>query len=270
METTACAGYRPVGGAPPASSPVPVSGRTTPFGETIKSGNVNVKVNLNGNAKRTLAVAVLACSVSACVGPEAELIDRYLDASQRGDNATVGQLSMVAFPEPVESWNLLELSEERRHPYQVPALVEAVRAAEDGRDAQFKVFDRFRQDNYETLRTIQARIREEPDYRFSGRLGELQAQWDDYRVERRAVVATLHDAEIALEQEIRRVNKSLQRESTPEYLTGETRHKEARVRVTTPSGDSQFVITVTLYELLNQFDARVPARWIITNLAEGD
>lgn len=220
------------------------------------------------NARTKLTTAALAAAAAACVGPEVELIDRYFEASQRGDNATVGALSMVAFPEPVESWNVLEMSEERREPYLVPGMVEDVKRAEEVRDDQFKIYDRFRQDNYETLRTIQARLREDPDYRFSGRLGELQEQWDAYRVERREVVAELRDAEIVLEQEIRQVNKSLQRESTPIYLTGETRHKDARVRVTTPSGDSHYRITVTQYELKNQFDALVPARWIITGLVE--
>ena len=220
------------------------------------------------NARIKLSTVALVATTAACVGPEVELIDRYLGASQRGDNATVAALSMVAFPEPIESWNVLEMSEERREPYLVPGMVEDVKRAEEVRDEQFKIYDNFRQSNYETLRNIQARLREDSEYRFTGRLGELQDQWDAYRVERREVVAQLRDAEIVLEQEIRRVNKSLQRESTPVYLTGETRHKDARVRVTTPSGDSHYRITVTMYELTNQFDALVPARWIITELVE--
>ena len=82
------------------------------------------------------------------------------------------------------------------------------------------------------------------------------------------MVAGLRDAEIELEREIRRVNKSLQRESTPEYLTGQMLSKNARVRVTTPSGDGMYDITLTRYELQNQFDALVPSRWIITGVSK--
>ena len=60
------------------------------------------------------------------------------------------------------------------------------------------------------------------------------------------------------------MNKSLLRKSTPEYLTGETLDKRARVRVTTPAGDAIYVLTLTRYELKNQFDSLVPSRWIVT------
>ena len=176
---------------------------------------------------------------------------------------------MVAFPEDLESWNILEISDERRDPYLVPELRQIVETAEDERDAQFKVFGEFRRENYETLRRIGTRVRDEPDYHFPGQNGELQDQWEVFRLERRQVIAKLHEAEIALEREIRRVTKSLQRESSPEYLTGATLRKDARVRVTTPAPDEHdehYTITLTRYELKNQFAALVPARWIITEV----
>lgn len=209
-------------------------------------------------------VFLLACVGFGCAGPEQEVVERYLAASQRDDNETVAALSMVAFPAEVESWNVLEVGPERREPYRVPELRDAVKVAEDERDAQFRIFGEFRRKNYDSLRRIGARLREEPDYHFSGRLGELQDEWEAFRQERRGVVAALHDAEIALEQEIRRVKKSLQREASPEYLTGATLRKDATVRVTTPSGDQHYSITLTRYQLNNQFDALVPTRWIIT------
>ncbi|GMR21799.1 MAG: hypothetical protein BMS9Abin37_0115 [Acidobacteriota bacterium] len=221
--------------------------------------------------KRFVVFAMVPVWLSVgCVGPEQEVLDRYLDASQRGDNETVAALSMVAFPEDPESWNILEIGDERRDPYLVPELRQIVETAEDERDAQFKVFGEFRRENYETLRRIRARIIDQPDYHFPGRNGELQDQWEVFRLERRQVVAKLHEAEIALELEIRRVNKSLQRESFPEYLTGVALRKNARVRVTTDEGDEHYVITLTQYELKNQFDALVPARWIITEVAKAE
>lgn len=217
--------------------------------------------------KRWFAAAASSCLV-ACSSPEEELIDRYLLAAQRGDNATVAALSMVAFPNEVESWNVLEISDASSEPYRVPELREKVGAVEDERDAQFRVFGEFRQANYETLRRIGARLREEPAYHFPGELGELQDEWDAFREERRMVVAKLRDAEMELEREIRLVNKSLQRESSPAYLTGQALVKNARVRVTTPAGDGLYDITLTRYELKNQFDALIPSRWIITAVAE--
>ena len=233
--------------------------------------SLKVFLDLDLDVKRLIVFAVLPVWLSVgCAGPEQEVLDRYLAASQRGDNETVAALSMVAFPEDVESWNILEISDERRDPYLVPELRQIVASAEDERDAQFKVFGEFRRENYETLRRISVRLGDEPDYNFPGQLGELQDQWDVFRQGRREVVAKLHEAEIALEREIRRVNKSLQRESSPEYLTGETLRKVARVRVTTAAGDEHYTITLMQYELKNQFGALVRARWIITEVAEAN
>lgn len=240
--------------------------------EKIRPEKMSLGPKAKAKVKRFVVFAMVPVWLSVgCAGPEQELLDRYLEASQRGDNETVAALSMVAFPEDVESWNFLEISDERRDPYLVPELRQIMVTAEDERDAQFAVFGEFRRKNYETLRRIRMRVSAEPDYHFPGRNGELQDQWEVFRLERRQVVAKLHQAEIALEWELRRVNKSLQRESSPEYLTGVALRKDARVRVTTAAGDDgHYIITLTQYELKNQFDALVPARWIITEVAKAD
>ena len=108
-------------------------------------------------------------------------------------------------------------------------------------------------------------MRDDPGKKLEGRLGELQRQWDAFREEQRVVVSSLHEAEQELEGEIRRVQKSLQRESAPEYLAGETLTKEASVRVTTrDDGEGVYVVTLTRYDVENTFGAVVPTRWIVT------
>lgn len=215
-----------------------------------------------------LVVPLLAgIALTGCRSAEHELVDRFLEASAREDNQTVALLSMLAFPEPLADWEVLEIGPARSKPYAVPELRALVEAAEDERDIQFREFGNFRQENYDDLARIQERLRDDPDYRFTGRLGELQARWDAFREDRRDVVAELRDAELALEREIRRVNKSLQRESSPEYLDGETLEKIARVRIVTEEGDDEiYLVTLSRYELRNQFDAVVPSRWIVTDV----
>lgn len=216
---------------------------------------------------RLAAPLVAGLFVASCRSAEHELVDRFLSASAREDNQTVAALSTLAFPEKLTDWEVLEIGPARSEPYRVPELRERVEAAEDERDAQFRAFGDFRQQNYDDLARIQKRLRDDPDYRFEGRLGELQARWDAYSAERREVVAELREAEIELEREIRRVQKSLQRESSPEYLSGETLRKEARVRVVTEGGEEGvYLVTLTRYQLRNQFDAVVPSRWIITDV----
>ena len=204
----------------------------------------------------------------ACAGPEETLVSRFFSATERGDSQSVGSLSMVAFPEDVTSWEILQIVDLPNDEYLVPLLRRRVEEAEDARDAQFNAFGNFRQENYEDLRRIQNQTQDDPEFPFSGRLGELQEEWDRKRQERRDVVTRLHEAEIELEREIRQVTKSLQRESSPEYLTGETVKKAAVVRVTTATSEKTYRLTLSHYELKNQFDAVVPSRFIITGLAE--
>jgi hypothetical protein len=204
---------------------------------------------------------------SSCRSTEQELAERFMEASARGESQTVALLSMVAFPEDVRSWRVLGITSPTREPYRVPALRQRVAEAEEKRDEQFKAFGEFRNRNYDDLAEIQRVLRDDPEARFTGHLEELQREWEAFREERRSVVGSLHDAQRDLEREVRQVTKSIQRESTPEYLTGEALQEQARVMVTTSGGtDRLYVLVLTRYELQNQFGAVVPTRWIITDI----
>lgn len=216
---------------------------------------------------RCSLVAISALIGCSCRSTERELAERFLEASARGDHQTVAQLSMVALPADIRAWRVLAISEPTREPYRVPMLRQRVAEAEDKRDQQFKDFGDFRNRNYDELARIQRLLRQNPEARFSGRLLELQQEWEAFREERRTLVENLHQAQRDLEWEIRKVTKSLQRESTPEYLTGEAVHERARVRVTTSGGaERNFILVLTRYELKNQFGAAVPTRWIVSEI----
>lgn len=217
---------------------------------------------------RRLAVFAIATAGFACRSVEQEVIDRYLEAESRGDNQSVALLSMVAFPGQVIEFRVLTVGEERRGPYRLAALRGRADEAEKRRDEQFKVFGNFRQANYDDLLKVQRLLRDDPDRKLEGRLGELQRQWDAFRKERRTTVSSLHEAQQDLEWEIRCVQKALQRDADPESLTGETLTKEASVRVSTRgNGDGVYVVTLTRYDVENSFGAVVPTRWIVTAVA---
>ena len=174
---------------------------------------------------------------------------------------------MVTFPGEVVEFRVVTLGEERRGPYRVTAMRERIEQAEDRRGEQFKLFGDFRRANYDELLKVQRLVRDDPGRKIEGRLGELQRQWEAFREERDVVVSSLHEAEQELEREIRCVQKSLQREADPEYLTGETLTEEASVRVTTiDDGDGVYVVTLTRYDVKNSFGAVVPTRWIVTSI----
>jgi hypothetical protein len=213
---------------------------------------------------RIIAIVLIAASSLSCRTAEHELVDRFLEASRRQDNQLVALLSMVAFPGEITDFRVVTLSGERREPYRLPSLRARVEEAEDRREEQYKLFSDFRTANYDELLRVQRQVGEDPARKLEGRPGELQAQWDAFREEREAIVASLYEAQQELEWEIRAVQKSLQKEAPPEELEGETLTRAASVRVTTGEGERSYVVTLTRYDVKNLFGAVVPTRWIVS------
>jgi hypothetical protein len=209
-------------------------------------------------------IALLVLGVTACKSEEEEVLDRFLLATRRGDGETVAAIAMVAFPEALDDWEVLSVSPERREGYRVPELRRRVEEAEQRRNEQLGAFGDFRRQNYDDLAAIQRRLRDHPETRLTGRLLELQTRWDEFRAERRGVADALEEAERELEGEIRRAAKSLQRESTEEDFSGDTIERDALLRARTGAGERSYRITLTRFEVKNQFGAVVPSLWIVS------
>jgi hypothetical protein len=211
---------------------------------------------------------LIGTAMVACRTEEEELVERYLEASRRDDDPMVALLSMVAFPGKIVDYRVLSVGSERREPYHLSAVRERVEAAEARRDEQFDAFSDFRRVNYDELLRIQKLVAEDPGRKLEGRLGELDARWSAFRDERREVVTSLHEAERALEREIRLVQKSLQEPAEPEQLEGDTLTKAASIRVTEEGrGEQAFVVTLTRFDLRNSRGAVVPSRWVVSAVA---
>ena len=212
------------------------------------------------------SLAGMLVLLASCLGPEQELVTRFLQAAETGDRPTIAHLSARGFDEQVDSWEILEMVDAPTTPYAVPALREAVNEAERARDEQFKIYSEFRQTNYDRLAEIQKLQQNNPEHQFRGRLEELRVEWESQRSDRREKVRLLQEAEIRLADEVKTVSQSLQRESTPEYLRGEVLNKSVAVRVMQVGEPRDFKFTISKYELINQFDAAVPSRWLITRI----
>ncbi|HEY7819721.1 MAG TPA: hypothetical protein VIG29_15980 [Vicinamibacteria bacterium] len=208
-------------------------------------------------------------AIVSCRTEEQELVERYLEASRRDDDQMVALLSMVAFPGKLVDYRVVSVGSELRARYRLSAVRERVEAAEARRNEQFEAFSEFRRTNYDELLRVQKLLAEDPERKLEGRLAELDARWNAFRDERRQVVTSLHEAERALEREVRLVSKSLQQEAEPEQLEGETLTKAASIRVTTEEGGGEqaFVVTLTRFDLRNSRGAVVPSRWVVSAVA---
>lgn len=210
-----------------------------------------------------LAGAVLALACSA--PPEDALLDRFFRAVAQEDTTTMLGASMVAFPGgPVTSWEVVERREEVSGPYRLAELRAEESASEQRRDEQFQALYAFQQAYRDEIEAIRGRRDRNPDASIGGRLGEIAAEWDAFGTERRAIVSSLSEVQMAIESERRRTRRSLLREAPVDYLTGVVREQELVLRIEEEdAGVRDYRFSLLRYDLENQFDAEVPSRWII-------
>lgn len=210
-------------------------------------------------------LGIAAAIASGCSSPPEEtLLSQFFRAVAQGDGSTVAGMSMAAFPGgPVESWEIVQVGPVTEGPYRVPELRGEETAAEAARDEQFKVFYDFRQANQEALAAITDRRDGNPDAAIGGRLGEIADAWDAHSGERRRLVSSLSEVQMALEEERRRAQRSLLREAPVDYLSGNISEQELLVRTVEEGAGREYRFVLIRYDLVNQHGAEVPARWII-------
>ena len=209
-------------------------------------------------------VGVLAAVTGCSSVPEEALLEQFFRAVAQEDRVSVGGLSMVSFPGgPIESWELVEIGPAIEGPYRVPELREEETAAAAARDEQFKIFYDFRQGNRDALEQIALRRERNPDAAIGGRLGEIAAQLDAHNGDRRRMVRSLSEVQMALDEERRRAQRSLLREAPVDFLTGNISETEALVRTVEEGKEREYRFSLIRYNLQNQYGADVLSRWLI-------
>ena len=209
-----------------------------------------------------MVMTLVAAGCSA--PPEEALLSQFFRAVAQEDRVSAAGVSMAAFPGgAVESWEIAETGAITEGPYRVPELREEESASEAARDEQFKVFYDFRQANQEALAAITDRRERNPDAAIGGRLGEVAAAWDGHSAERRRLVSTLSEVQMALEEERRRAQRSLLREAPVDYLSGNVSEQELLVRTVEEGAGRAYRFVLIRYNLRNQHGAEVPSRWMI-------
>ncbi len=218
---------------------------------------------------RSIGVVFLLAGLAACSQtPEEALLEEFFRAVARGDRVPASGITLDDFAiGPVASWEIVDMGSQTEGPYRIPELREEVTVAEQARDEQFQVLYGFRQANREALDRIAELRADDPEHMPAGRLGGIAARWDELGAERRQLVRSISELQMALEEERRRTDRSLMREAQLDYLTGRVLERELVVRVTGSDGGARdYRFQLMRYELMNEFEAGVLSRWIIAGL----
>ena len=212
-------------------------------------------------------ISPLTLQLVACGGgSERALLRTFFTALQTNDNTTIASMSAVGFEGTVESYEIVSTSEDTTHPFRLAELEDAAEQAKAARDEHWEEFGFFQEDNFDDLEVIRERVEEDREYRFSGRRGELQTEWDRWREERSGHETALREAEAAVEKERTQASMSVMGNTTLAGFSGEVATREVIVNVTTTEeGEKPYRFTLSKYNL-TAGQSSPPSRWIITGI----
>ncbi len=205
-----------------------------------------------------------------CRGPEEEFLDKFFDAVRIGDHVTLAGVSVVGFSGPVDSWEVLEVRPEVREPFRLADLRRRAVEADDEVERQFVEFSEFRKRHLEEFEMIRDRLDEEPEYRFRGEWGEIQAEFERFRDRYDDLYSRRQSIRQAIDRESMLVKMSLMSAEEIDHLRGEVVIKDVLLKVmTSETGETSYLFTMRKYDLVNrETEFKPPSRWIITAIEE--
>ena len=170
----------------------------------------------------TLApLAVLAACSSA--PPEQQILTQFFRAARTRDNETLARMSAVEFRPAeqgeVSSFDITNLSEERRTPLDFQSLIDAQAKAAAAIDETRTQRLAFENANRSALEAI-AKMEKDPAAKFNATQQTLKAEWDKWRQETFAVQKAASAAKAALSNAIGPAEASLAQPGQPVFVAG--------------------------------------------------
>lgn len=219
--------------------------------------------------RREWIVSVSLACLWACGAPEQSTVDQFFRASQTNDNITLASMSAVGPPVEVQSWEVVEVSSRTTEPYELPGLAGELEVAEKERDAAAEERKKYFDEHQDALEQIIPKLREDPDYKFRGRVGEVQEEWMRLLEERREHERTYQELKRAVDRQTRLANRSVMRQVKLEELQGDIAVTEMLVNVRPRDGNEGLPYKVTLQKYnvsAPESDRPEAARWIIVDI----
>jgi hypothetical protein len=220
----------------------------------------------------------LAIFVSACSSqPEDPLIRQFFRASQLRDNQTLANFATVTFDPQTEgvvsTFDITNVTEERREPVMVKELAKAEEAARAAADEFSKKMKAYQDANLDAIdRVLKAESANRP---VGGRDASVQAAWRKWRDEAAVSAKAVSEARTRLNASRPLVELSVQGAPQPVELTtvdGALVSKDVTINadVRMPGGDTvekQLVVSIARAELTVPGRAEpLVGRWVITAL----
>jgi hypothetical protein len=144
----------------------------------------------------------------------------------------------------------------------------AVYAREDGTRRKLEEVNKYFKDQEDSLEEIIPKLREDAEYKFKGKLGEIQDQWAKLTEERKEKEAAYQELRRAVGRETALASKSVMRQVEIEKFNGNVAVTEMLLNLKPRDGaELPFKVTLRKYDLSDPESDRIePARWIIADI----
>jgi hypothetical protein len=204
----------------------------------------------------------------ACGSPEQATIDQFFRAAQTNDSTTLAYMSAVGSPVPVESWKVVEVTSRTTEPFTLPELLEKFQAAEKEREAAQEERTKYAKDNQEALEQIIPKLREDPEYKFRGKLGAIQEEWTKLLDKRKEEEQVYQELKQVVNEQTGLASKSVVRQVSLANFQGNVAVTEMLVNLKAREGaELPFKITLRKYDVTESPGGRPePARWVISDI----
>ena len=205
----------------------------------------------------------------ACGGsPEQAALEQFFRAAQSNDSTTLAYMSDVSPPVKVESWKVAEINSRTTEPFTLPELLETFEAAKKERDTSSEKRQKYAKDNEESLEQIIPKLRGDPEFKFRGKLGEVQEEWAKLLEERNTTERAFQEIKQVVNQESSLATKSVMRQVELGKLRGGVAVTKMLLNLKPPDGgELPFMATLRKYDLTDpESDRAEPSRWVIVDI----
>jgi hypothetical protein len=206
----------------------------------------------------------------ACGGsPEQAALDQFFRAAQSNDSSTIAYMSAVSPPVEVESWKVGEVSSRSTEPFTLPETLEKFEAAKKVRDEATERRQKFAKDQKDALEQIIPKLRDDPEYKFKGKLGEIQEEWAKLLEERNETEHAFQEIKQVVNQETNLATKSVMRQVDIGTLRGDISVTKMPLNLKPKDGGAElpFMATLRKYELTDPASNRAEqSRWVIVDI----
>ncbi len=217
--------------------------------------------------RRTAEFAVLVAVglLAACGHPEQTVVAQYFNAVKAKDNQTLSSFSAATFDKTVQSWKILAASEETKGPAALPALIKAVKDAENQVSLNRQEATKYRNEHFAAWEQVQElQKKNQPMPPAVSAVAETYQQYTKKDQDLKKAVA---QAKEAVDRERHLAGLSLGQLPDLDTLEGEVGQKQLDLELTLGGAPQTWVMTLRRYNMTRPGGgARVLSRWIIQDL----